>query len=329
MMISLRINDECNFACKYCFNHLNDQTGKHMSRQTADRTLQYCLKNDINRISIPQKEPTTTPELLSHIIESYAYSNVYVTNITTNGYALSDDLLELFASHDIHLLVSYDGLWHDEYRRHLDGSSTEERVRDNLFKLKDAKIPFGVATCIFHGVTDKIAMNYDYINLITSAIAFNFDVSSALSVQNCDLQSIADAFSYISHRNNGLKTFPLNKISQRLQSNAHYSNHMCGAGRGSYTVNWDGKIYPCYHVPAWKEMNICLGDVNYGLSMREKDKFKQYDTSQPNKCNKCDAALCGICYTASHDVSGDMLRPIPINCQIFNELTNIVKERLN
>lgn len=325
MFVTLRINSGCNFACTYCFDHLQRHPHfNQMSLHTSDKILRFLLHHHIDSISIPQQEPTLSPSLLKHIIKTYARAGIHTSGITTNGYALTSELIEVFKEHNVGLLVSYDGIWHDEYRKLKNGDKTEEVVRENIYKLKDAGIRFGIATSIFHGVTEKIIMNYEYLKTVVQGVSWNFDVSSPYAVQREDLANIREGFRHIARE--GLSHFPLNRINERLKSGSKYTNRMCGAGRGSYTINWDGRIFPCYHVLSWEEMSICLGDIDAGIDEVERRKFNEYDTAKPDKCNKCNSALCGICYTASHDATGNMLMPIPINCMVFNELTKIVQE---
>ena len=297
-----------------------------MSKETADASLDYCLENQITRIDIPQKEPLLSFDILKYIVESYNANGVRVGGITTNLYNLTDEAIMLLKKHNLFVLVSYDGLWHDEYRVFADGSPTEERVRENIYKLKQAGINFNIACAIVYGTADRIYENYKYLMSVHKSVVFNFDVSSIFSIQTSDLPAIESEFTKIASEPSGLNIFPLNKIAKRVQSNTHYTNHMCGAGRGSYTINWDGQIYPCYHVPAWKQMGISLGNIYDGLDMQEKEKFRHYDTAAPEKCSNCDTALCGICYTASYDALGKMTMPIDINCKLFKLLTQIVRK---
>ena len=328
MYVTLRINDKCNFACKYCFTHLSNETGCEMSRETADDVLDYCLENQINRIDIPQKEPLFSSNILKYIIVSYNAKGVRIGGITTNLYHLTDEILDLLKKYNLFVLVSYDGLWHDAYRVLADGSSTEERVRENIYKLKQAGINFNITCAIAHGTVDRIYDNYKHLMSVHKSLVFNFDVSSPFAIQVQDLPGIESEFTKIANEPMGLGVFPLNKIAKRVKHNAHYTNHMCGAGRGSYTIDLDGQIYPCYHVPAWKQMGISLGSIYDGLDIQEKEKFRHYDTALPEKCSNCNVALCGICYTASYDALGKMTMPIDINCKLFNLLTQIVRKAI-
>ena len=321
MNATLRINDKCNFGCRYCFTHLSNETVCEMNKETADEVLAFCIANDVKRVDIPQKEPLLSPEMLKYIIEHYTENGVKIGGITTNLYCLTDEIVKLLKKHKLFVLTSYDGIWHDEYRVLQDGTPTANHVRKNIEKLIKAGIPFNIACAVVHGTESRIYDNYKHLSSIHKGIVFNFDVSSPLAIQ--DLQTIESQFAKIA--NETLEIFPLNKIVRNIRSNHHYANHMCGAGRGSYTFDWDGWIYPCYHVPSWKAMGISIGNINDGINLQEKNKFRHYDTSKPEKCKNCESALCGICYAAAHDATGNMLQPIDINCRLFDMLTKVVR----
>lgn len=324
--VSLRINDKCNFRCKYCFTHLQNPENREMSMETADDIMKYCMINGITEINIPQKEPMASWDVLSHIINMYSQNGIKIKGITTNSYIMPIDAIKLFKEHNMHILCSFDGLWQDLNRRTANGGRTSAIVEKNLYALKGAGVNFGIACAITHETAGEIYENYQYLKEITPSIAFNFDTSSENALDKTDLTHISKAFKRIAKHS--LNVFPLNKLQQRVQSKSRYTNFMCGAGRGSYTIDYDGTFYPCYHAPAWKQMNICLGNIYDGLDITEKSKFRQYDTKTPEKCKKCPVGLCGICYVNSYDVMGDMLTPIPINCEIFKILTKIVKQQL-
>lgn len=323
--LSLRINDVCNFGCIYCFDDGKGQSGEEMSKKTADDVLKYCKENNITSINIPQKEPTASLNILEYVIEQFSTTGIRVQGITTNGYNMPLSLIKLLKKYNSFVLLSYDGLWHDKYRVLPDGSPTADIVEKNILTLKGAGVRFNIACCITHHEVGSIYNNYNYLKQITPSIAFNFDVTSPFSIKNEDIPVIEREFTKIA--NETLNVFPLGKIKQRIQTNAHYENKMCGAGRGSYCIDWDGTLLPCYQ-GSWKRIGITLGDIYNGLDMVEKEKFYRYDTATPDKCSNCSSALCGICYTNSYMVVPNMCYPIPINCEILKTLTQIVKKRM-
>lgn len=326
MKISINVNDTCNFACKYCYPHLQANTFNEMSDDTAYAILKYCQENKITAVDIPEKEPLYSPPLLVRLIELLSSNGIVVQGVTSNLHNLSVEAIETFVKNNIYVLASFDGVWQDVFRVSKKDTLTYDVVKKNLYSLKGAGVRFGTATVITHANVGNVYENFKHISKITDNIAFNFDVNSSFSIQPSDIPVLRREFKNIA--SDTLKIFPLAKIEKRLSSKAHYNNHMCGAGRGSYTIDWDGKIYPCYHATAWKKIGLCLGDVWSGVDNAKRVSFRNYDTATPEKCKECESALCGICYTASLDKMGDMCMPIPMNCKIFTMLTEVVKEEM-
>ena len=324
--LSMRVNDKCNFRCKYCFSHLDHPENKEMSFEMADNILKWCKQNGIKSVNIPQKEPMQSWKVLKYIIETYTANGVAVKGITTNGSNMPLDAIKTFKKYNMHLLCSYDGVWQDETRIFANGKGTSSIVEKNLYALKGAGVNFGIACAITKNNTKRILENYMYLKEINPGIAFNFDTTSPLSITMKELPDIKKAFKVLI--NETLDIFPVNKIYNRMKQNSTYTNFMCGAGRGSYTIDWDGTFYPCYHAPAWKDMGISIGNIRDGVDWEEKAKFRKYDTKTPDKCKKCPTGLCGICYVNSYDAMGDMLMPIPVNCEIFRILTALIKKRV-
>ena len=324
--LSMRVNDICNFRCKYCFAHLDHPDGREMSMEMADKVLAWCKQNGITSMNIPQKEPMQSWKVLKYIIEKYNANGVVVKGITTNGSNMPLDAIKTFTKYKMHLLCSYDGIWQDETRLFANGKGTAAIVEKNLYALKGAGVNFGIACAITRDNAKRIVENYEYLKEINPGIAFNFDTTSPLAITEKELPYIKKAFKHLVKET--LDIFPVNKIYNRLRQKSTYTNFMCGAGRGSYTVDWDGTFYPCYHAPAWKDMGINLGNIHDGVNWDEKAKFRKYDTKTPRTCKTCSTGLCGICYVNSYDAMGDMLMPIPINCKIFEILTSLIKKRI-
>lgn len=326
MQISINVNDTCNFDCKYCYPHLQSDTLNAMTDDTAKDILKFCIENKITSVQIPEKEPLYDPRFLVRLIDLLSSNGIQVKGVTSNLYGLSLDAIESFKEHNVYVLASFDGLWQNEFRLSKFGSKTYNTVKRNLYALKGAGVRFGTATVVTHEVVNRVYENFKHISKISHSMAFNFDVNSKHAIVTDDIPELRRQFEYIASET--MNIFPLAKIKNRILSKAHYTNHMCGAGRGSYTIDWDGKIYPCYHTTAWKKMNMCIGDIWNGVDNDKRAKFREYDTSTPDKCRECKSALCGICYTASLDKMGDMCAPIPMNCAIFTMLTDVVKEEI-
>lgn len=325
-MTSVNINDGCNFGCSYCYSQLHNEDIHVMSEETAHNVINFCLNNNIRNVTIPEKEPTLDYNRLNFILKEFNKAGIKVSGITSNLYNLRLSTIELLKEYMTHVLVSYDGLWQDKQRLLLGGGKTNDIVLRNIYALKGANVNFGIACTITKENCDSIYDNYEFLKGITSSIAFNFDVTSDHRITEEELCLVEEQFKKISSKD--LKIFPLHKIASRIKSGVRYTNFMCGAGRGEYTIDWDGTLYPCYHAIAWRNMDINIGNIREGVVEENRKMFTHTDTATPEVCSKCNSAICGICYTSSYDVTGKMNMPIEMNCKIFRTLTNVVKEAM-
>jgi len=309
---TLRINNECNFNCLYCYDR-NKQRKGDMSSKTAEDIIAFAKQNHL-LLEIPQTEPTISSQL-TRFIESGL-----VTGITTNGYNLPLSLLKLLKLFNIHLLISYDGIWQDKYR--LRGNHpTSSVVEKNILAVKGLGIPFNIACVVPGDEVHRLYENYLYLSNLTQAISFNFDWTSEYAIKDKHLKTLKEQSRKI------LKTarvlpFPYNKIYNLLKSNRKIRG-MCGAGK-SICIDYDGTIYPCYHCLSWKRMNFNYGTI-YSIEKRHLPRPKY----PMEKCKKCKSALCGLCYTSNFETTGNPYRPPEIHCKLFVTLTEVIKECFN
>jgi len=284
-----------------------------MSSKTAEDIIAFAKQNHLI-LEIPQTEPTISSQL-TRFIESGL-----VTGITTNGYNLPLHLLKLLKQHNIHLLISYDGIWQDKYR--LRGNHpTSSVVEKNIYAVKGLGIPFSIATTVPGDEIHHLYENYLYLSQITNAISFNFDWTSEYAIKEKHLPILKEQSIKI------LKTakvlpFPYNKIYRLLKSNRKIRG-MCGAGN-SFCIDYDGTLYPCYHCLTWKQMNFNYGTI---YSIQPKHLPKPYYPME--KCKTCKNVLCGLCYTSNFETTGNPYKPPSIHCKLFTTLTEVVKQCFN
>lgn len=322
--VTLCINDTCNLACTYCFPHV-DKTGQVMSKQMADDIRDYCIKEGIVSVGIPTVEPLASPEILKYIITSYHDNGINVHSITTNLYGLTDEIIELLKQFNIFVLISFDGLWQDEYRITKTGMPTSHIVKRNIEAIKEAGIEFNIASTVVHNTAHRIYDNYQFLKQLTDSIAFNFDYESGYKIRMGDVPVIKSKFKQLAKE--GIYPFPVNKIRKKIKDGTTFTtNFMCGAGRGSYTIAYDGYIYPCFHVGGWQRIGISLGSIHTGINKETKRMFEDYNTSTVEACKRCKPALCGLCYVMSHFLYGDMCRPVPAQCKILKALEEVIRE---
>lgn len=320
----LNINEFCNFKCLYC--DLRERTNTNqLNLEILPDIISFCKKNGIETLELPQREPLFDEVLFRNIVDILFENKINITGLTTNLYNLSNKTINTLFKYNIYVLVSYDGLWQDTFRPHKNGTKTAQQVTKNITKLKKNNIKFGIATTVTNQCSD-LYENVKFMHNITPNLALNFDVLSEFAIKEETLSILEEELKKV--YTEFPRIFPFSKIQQRIRNKSQYSNFVCGAGRGSVTINYDGKLYPCYQVDTWKKIGISLGDIWNGINYTEKEKFKYYDSCQKDVCKKCNTAICGICYTTSFLKMKNMLMPIPIECKIKKLLTEIIPKNI-
>jgi len=225
------------------------------------------------------------------------------------------------------VLVSYDSIWHDKFRQTKTSEPTKSAVERNMERLKSSEIPFSIA--ITAPGTECSLLLYDAVShaaMYSDSIALNFDVISDYRLQEQDLlilkEQLHEVYRDFPH------IFPFWKIQQRIEKGWQVENIACGAGRGSVTIDYDGRLYPCYHVSGWQKIGISLGDIWNGIDEEQRRKFRRYGTPR-KECSECSTAICGICYVNSYLAMGNMFEPIPIECKLKRLLTEVVRNGIH
>ena len=155
--LCLVLTDMCNFRCRYCANsaaydYSKGYRNQTMSLETIDKALDLyvslyrnSIRNDPNvrfGVSFYGGEPLLEIEKIKYVVQriekDYRIENP-LYSITTNGFILSNEMIELFYNYSFEVAVSIDGYpeIHDLNRRTISGKETYKKVVTNFRKLKD------------------------------------------------------------------------------------------------------------------------------------------------------------------------------------------------
>lgn len=150
------VTNACNLACSYCYAWEGSygMTPHFASKEIIDRTLeltkQYLLRLEGKEqidfgLILFGGEPTLSLPILEYSVAkalevadwlSSRSTTRYrpVITINTNGLSFSDSFIKLVSDYGkwMELIVSYDGLWHDENRIDRRGIGSSKRVEENV-----------------------------------------------------------------------------------------------------------------------------------------------------------------------------------------------------
>ncbi len=140
----------CNFSCDYCFElHKRNKT---MSQETINDMLIFIEEHiDAKKINITWYggEPLIAFEVIKKInteIKSKIKIPVYYQSVITNGYLLTDNVVDYFGEQKIKSIqITFDGeeATHNKTRKLHSGKGTFQRIVQNIdnaiFKLQDCQ----------------------------------------------------------------------------------------------------------------------------------------------------------------------------------------------
>ncbi len=132
--LSLIMTDDCNFRCNYCPQR---KEKVYMSKTMVKKGLTFFypfLKKDDPVISLYGGEPLLAFSNIKHTVSLFNKLNQKEKKkiqfvLTTNGSLLTEEMLEFFQQQKFMLVLSYDGLAHDAFRKKGSASGLTELIR--------------------------------------------------------------------------------------------------------------------------------------------------------------------------------------------------------
>ena len=142
--ICFRVTRYCNAHCGFC---LAPNNGVHPNGALLAKRIDWLLSRGVRTIHFCGGEPTIHPDL-SHLIE-HVHHEGGKTRLTTNGIAISNELISVLRSRRTHVKVSLHG--DREHHDKMVGRKAFDQTTDNLRRLLAAGVPTSVQTTVVSG----------------------------------------------------------------------------------------------------------------------------------------------------------------------------------
>ncbi|WP_425447635.1 radical SAM protein [Dethiothermospora halolimnae] len=329
---SFLVTENCNLACKYCFEKHNK---KVMSKEVIHRGLELLCDGakrqgrDSFHAMIFGGEPLLHPHLVEEILkyglELQRRNNInFTASLITNATIMNDEIFRILLEYrdkvDLSTQLSVDGIKkvHDMYRVTKDGKGSFQLIEDNIEKFKQIyKNRSGMLTV--HGVVNKKALPYLFESYRYFKEEWGFNeiwfmplheddwTIEDIDIYRKELNKIAD---YIIEdaKKGKMKTFkgysPINRCFEKQRPSAP-----CGAGKGFISITADGSIYPCHHF-YFNHKELKIGNVWKGIDDSKRRIYLDYESSDMTCPNNCDHVNCYRCIAVNYDVNGSILSQV-------------------
>jgi len=301
--IMLCVSNDCNLRCKYCYatgGNYGVERG-FMTKETADNFISFCKRNfrTIDKIVFFGGEPLLNFKIIDYIcsrFEKEKFETEPEFGIITNGTIISDKILSVIKRHIKFITVSIDGPANinDKNRVFENGTGSFSRIINFISKIReftDINLQYEATFTKEH-----ILSGYDYESLSKSLNDLTGISGTIVTENNLEGEYLFKYLRKINKENMlsaKFKNLPpdfwtvFNAIIHRRKE------ELCGAGKDSFSVTYDGKIYPCHII---NNKAKCLMQNITDIIDFSKNAYYKTNFEKNEQCVNCWAKnICGSC----------------------------------
>lgn len=339
--ITLQLTQQCNFRCKYCIysENINQQQRSHsnnkMSWETAQKAIDFLWHHSVDSDSIDIGFYGGEPLLEFPMIKkAVAYSKKIFKgkdltfSITSNGTLLTEDIIQFFADHDVHLMISLDGPKeiNDLNRVFANGQGTYDAVMKNIELIKSVNKEY--AKNVKYSMVINPENDFDCINSVhvDSKAIDKWNIIASLVDKDYDSESVnfSENYSYKYEYHKFLAALAhFNQISKDVVSPIVYTAFKtladdndkmismsaispydapggpCIPGQLRLFSDYQGNLYPCERVSETSPV-MQIGNIYDGFNYDKVVHLLNIGRLTENQCKHCWAfKYCSICAKAA------------------------------
>lgn len=310
MMLTLVVNNDCPFRCKYCFmpKHVDY---RELDEDTFLRAFELLKPRRVHAFGT---EPLMSWNLIAWLTEWCSKHRVPF-GITTNGYLLTRKRAEFLAEHRVWILCSIDGTReaHDKWRVGRDGKPTWHIVAKNFAywnKLaREMNFHTEAACCLtpevirdlphVHETLIKLGFKGIDYNIVEDFRPFHYTrelihtwMRNLLYVCRKWNVPTAQVWKYI--------TKP--RLCKTLSG-------VCGIARGELCLAYDGTLWAC-HRSVYVHPVFSMGTVK--KPKLERRRF--WASLRCKQCQRCWVPECSTCPVVNMNTTGTLCKNEPEKC---------------
>lgn len=354
LTLILKTTNGCNLDCRYC--SLGKQTKYTIiSTEMLVETLEFVYKMGEKELVLILHggEPTLVNmavyrQGITAVREKFSDFNISVS-MQTNGYHLTEDILEFCKEYQVSVGISIDGseIAHDKQRLTIAQLGSYQQVQRNILKYQDADIPI---SCLMVLTKNSLSEDFSYlsffqkhhINLkINPLLPYGkVEENQHLSLDSGDYSSyLIRLFEYAVKHDIDISVSPIKQIvvgiltgspprSCTFRENCH-QDFLC--------IDYFGDIYPCgkfsdMHKEKLGNVKDCNYDIMSHPQLRE--LLAERSHHLPSTCTNC--KFLPYCHGGCSAERAINQQETPINCGdyqvLFRYFTShglkIIKEQL-
>lgn len=328
------VTEQCNLACEYCYMKNNniymDIDKVKLYIENVHKIMEFygCSQYHISYFG---GEPLLNWELIKNAIPLFKEDprcNSQV--IISNGFLLTQDIIDYIKSYGVGFSWSFDGIWQDENRPHVIFSDTISKYKENkelIYQISQtSKVmisPNNIDT-----LTENLEFFVDEFQILNPDFSLvRDDIWSDTDVDKFKIESRRLADRIIEYYENGMNVSVglYNLALMDMVQGSTHGKRPFGCFAGCHGVGYfpNGDFYPCARFGVSKE--YLLMDSHGTLNRENIIKLNQSKITDPRTFKECDDCrlrlYCNAGCTYSQlkiNDSGELsASPISSVCELF------------
>ncbi|MBK1732550.1 radical SAM/SPASM domain-containing protein [Thiococcus pfennigii] len=316
----LTIIRDCNLACPYCYQGLENRGGRRMSRESVLRLLDDIRAVNADcHIVVTGGEPLLHPDLFS-ILKDISERGLS-SSLLTNGQLLDDAVAARLADCEglARVQVSLDGM-SEAVNAQTRGRGARDKAVAALEALARHQVPFLAAPTLHDGNCHEMVDMALWLHEIGGAVNANdlrdlgmkggglaLAQETLLETLRAVNRALIERFGRAAVEARLMRLQPP-RVCTTDSPNSHFS---CGMAHSLIDIDWNGDVYPC-HLLKGPEMlmgNIHRDDLSALLAGAEARGFRPRSYEIP-ACAACSfMSVCGGgCRATAYAEYGVLLR---------------------
>ena len=279
----------CNLDCKMCYVHLDHTQYRKADLLTVGtwKNLVYqAHKSGMRNASITGGECLTYPDF----DELYLYFHELgvVPGILSNG-ILIDRKIDLLKQHPPKMIqISLYGSSEDAYEK-VTGHRVFHTVYRNLQLLRDAGIPVKITTTPNEYMRNDVIPLFEAVHKLNIPMFVNANLipprkNTGREIHDLTIDEYVDIYKAQSRLNN---KEPISVELADLPDESHEGikkyGLMCGAGRSSFGIRYDGRMCPCLSLG---DITVDVLDVGFDSAWKQINEIAN-NYPLPEECGLC------------------------------------------
>lgn len=317
----------CNLNCKMCYVHLNAEklqaskqrllTGEqwlHIMKQAVDEGMMYATLTGGEALAHPDFDK----------IYLYLQSQGVEIEVKSNGLLLDNERMAFFKAHPPReIAISLYGSNDDVYEK-VTGKRCFQQVMDAIRRVKSSGIELHVSITPNRHMLGDISTVLELLDSLDIHYGINSgliqprkETGRNLGDQDLTTEEYIELYKNQAAAHGKPLTPSCDRDIPKPPSNAKPITGLpCGAGRNSFSIHWDGKMYPCLSLP---DVGADVTSVPFSTAWKlvhtavKKHFF-------PGECMTCELrSICTPC-VVMHASDGYAEHANPVICQRSRKL---------